>query len=78
MCKECGMDENKVRRPVRLADFFVVGAGFLHNLTSALDVLTEEIMQLAIYNANRETELNNVWQEFSSELEKITEDDDGA
>ena len=72
------MDENKVRRPVRLADFFVVGAGFLHNLTSALDVLTEEIMQLAIYNANRETELNNVWQEFSSELEKITEDDDGA
>ena len=72
------MEENKVRRPVRLADFFVVGAGFLHNLTSALDVLTEEIMQLAIYNANRETELNNVWQEFSADLETITEDDDGA
>lgn len=70
--------DNNIRRPVRLADFLVVGAGFLHNLTSAFDVLTEEIMQLAIYNANRETELNNVWQEFSSELEKIQEDDNGA
>ena len=72
------MDDNKVRRPVRLADFLVVGAGFLHNITSAFDVLTEEIMQLAIYNANRETELNNVWSDFSTELEKIQEDDNGA
>ena len=71
-------DRNSVRRPVRLADFLVVGAGFLHNLTESFAVLTEEVMQLAIYNANRETELNNVWQDFSSELEKITEDDDGA
>ena len=72
--------ENKdnVRRPVRLADFMVIGAGFLHNLTSALDVLTEELMQLSIYNANRETELNNVWEKFSEDLETITEDEDGA
>lgn len=72
------MENDRVRRPVRLADFLVAGAGFLHNLTSALDVFTEEIMQIAIYHANRETELNNVWQDFSSELERITEDDDGA
>ena len=72
------MEEDRVRRPVRLADFLVVGAGFLHNLTSAIDVFTEEIMQLAIYNANRETELNNVWEKFSSDLETITEDEDGA
>ena len=72
------MDESKVRRPVRLADFLVAGAGLLHNLTSALDVFTEEIMQIVIYNANRETELNNVWSQFSADLEKITEDDDGA
>ena len=78
MCKECRMDEDRVRRPVRLADFLVVGAGFLHNLTSALDVLTEEVMQLAIYNANRETELNNVWEKFSTDLETIQEDDNGA
>lgn len=71
-------EDNKVRRPVRLADFLVVGAGFLHNLTSALDVLTEEVMQLAIYNANRETELNNVWEQFSNDLETIQEDDNGA
>jgi hypothetical protein len=72
------MEEDKVRRPVRLADLLVVGAGFIHNLTSALDVLTEELMQLSIYNANRETELNNVWEKFSVDLESITEDDDGA
>ena len=72
------MEENKVRRPVRLADFLVVGTGFIHNIVESFAVLTEEVMQLAIYNANRETELNNVWSDFSTELEKITEDDDGA
>jgi len=72
------MEEDRVRRPVRLADFFVIGAGFIHNLTSALDVMTEELMQLSIYNANRETELNNVWEKFSTNLESITEDDNGA
>ena len=72
------MENDRVRRPVRLADFLVIGAGFLHNLTSALDVLTEELMQLSIYNANRETELNNVWEQFSNDLETIQEDDNGA
>jgi len=72
------MDEDRVRRPVRLADFLVIGAGFLHNLTSALDVFTEELMQLSIYNANRETELNNVWEKFSTDLESIQEEDNGA
>ena len=72
------MEEDRVRRPVRLADFFVIGAGFIHNLTSALDVMTEELMQLSVYNANRQTELNNVWEKFSTNLESITEDDNGA
>ena len=72
------MENDRIRRPVRLADFLVIGAGFLHNITESFAVLTEEIMQLAIYNANRETELNNVWEQFSSDLETITEDEDGA
>ena len=72
------MDEDRVRRPVRLADFLVIGAGFMHNLTSAIDVMTEEVMQLAIYHANRETELNRAWEQFSSDLESIQEDDNGA
>jgi hypothetical protein len=71
------MENDRIRRPVRLADFLVVGAGFLHNVSESFSVLTEEIMQLAIHNANRETELNNVWSDFSTELEKITEDEDG-
>ena len=72
------MEEDKVRRPVHLADFLVIAAGFLHNITSAIDVLTEELMQLSIYNANRQTQLNSVWEKFSTDLESITEDDDGA
>ena len=79
MCERCRMEnKDNVRRPVRLADFFVVGASFLHNLASSFDVLTEELMELAIYNANRETELNNIWNQFSTDLETITEDTDGT
>ena len=72
------MEQDKVRRPVRLADFLVIGAGFLHNLSTAFDVLTEEIMQLAVYNANRETELNNVWNQFQTDLETLPEESDGT
>ena len=72
------MEQDKVRRPVRLTDFLVIGAGFLHNLSTAFDVLTEEIMQLAVYNANRETELNNVWNQFQTDLETLPEESDGT
>jgi len=72
------MDNNHVRRPVRLADFLVIGASFLHNITSAIDVATEELLQISLYNANRETELNKVWENFSTDLETIPEDTDGA
>jgi hypothetical protein len=72
------MDQDKVRRPVRLADFIVIGTELVRNIAESFAVATDEIMQLAIYNANRETELNNVWEKFASDLETITEDSDGA
>jgi hypothetical protein len=72
------MEENKVRRPVRLADFAVIGAGLIHNLIHAFQVASEELLEISIYNSNRETELNKVWENFSTDLEKITEDNDGA
>ena len=72
------MENNHVRRPVRLADFLVIGAAFVHNITSSIDAATEELLQLSLYNANRETELNRVWEDFSQELEQLPEDTDGA
>lgn len=72
------MDQDKVRRPVRLADFLVIGSGLVRNIVESFAVATDELMQLAIHNANRETELNNVWEKFASDLETITEDSDGT
>ena len=72
------MEENKVRRPVRLADFVLIGAGLIHNIVHAFSIASDELLEVAMYNANRETEVNKAWEDFSTELEKITEDDDGA
>jgi hypothetical protein len=46
-----------------------------------LRVLTfaaEDLLELSVYNANRETELNAVWEDFATDLETIQEDTDGA
>jgi hypothetical protein len=34
-------------------------------------------MEIAIYNANRNSEINKAWEQFSNDLEKIQEDTDG-
>ena len=73
------MDDNstKVPRSVHFADFLVVFSGLLHNIFSAFHVFTEELMEIAIYNANRNSEVNRAWEQFSNDLEKIEEDTDG-
>ena len=71
------MDNNKVRRPVRPTDFLVVFAGFVHNIAQVFDVLTGELMDLAIYHAKRTSEVEQVWEEFTNDLETIEEDTDG-
>jgi len=73
------VDDNstKVPRSVHFADFLVVFSGLLHNIFSALHVFTEELMEIAIYNANRNSEVNKAWEQFSNDLEKIEEDTDG-
>ncbi len=73
------MDEKdiKVPRSVHFADFLVVLSGLLHNIFSAFHVFTEELMEIAIYNANRNSEINKAWEQFSNDLEKIEEDTDG-
>jgi hypothetical protein len=70
-------NENKVPRSVHFADFLVVLAGFVHNVASSVHTATEELMEIAVYNANRNSEVNKAWEQFSNDLEKIQEDTDG-
>ena len=79
MCEECRtVDENKVRRPVRLADFLVVGSGFFYNIVQVFEALFGELHDIAIYHASRKNEESKVWESFAQDLEKIPEDTDGA
>jgi len=67
---------NYVPRSIRLADVFVVFAGFLHNIVTAFHVFSDEILELAKYHAIRETEVNQAWEDFTVDLEKM-EDNNG-
>ena len=73
------MDHNdNVPRPVRSADLLVVIIGFINNVIQSLSVFTEELLELSVYNANRESKVNKVWSDFANDLEKIQEETDGA
>lgn len=69
--------DNDVPRSVHFADFLVVLAGLFHNILGSLHAFTEELMEIAVYNANRKSKVNKVWEQFSNDLEKIQEDTDG-
>jgi len=60
-----------VPRSVTPADFLVVGAGLLHNIASSIHAFTEDLMELAVYNATRKTKINAVWEQFTNDLEKM-------
>ena len=70
-------NNNDVPRPIHFADFLVTLAGLLHNILSSLQTFTEELMEIAIYNANRNSKVNKVWEQFTNDLEKIEEETDG-
>ena len=67
---------NYVPRSIRLADVFVVFAGFFHNIMTAFHVFSDEILELATYNAIRKTEVNQAWEQFTTDLETM-EDNNG-
>lgn len=67
---------NYIPRSIRFADFLVVIAGFFHNMTTAFQVLSDEILELAKYNAIRKNEVNQAWEDFTLDLEKM-EDGNG-
>jgi len=70
-------NNNDVPRPIHFADFLVTLAGLLHNILSSLQTFTEELMEIAIYNANRNSKVNKVWEQFTNDLETIQEETDG-
>lgn len=84
MCKKCRTEENSTRvpRPVRLADFLVIGAGFVHHIALAFELATDSLLEVARYHAERKQDEADAWEEFSqdleTDLEKLQEDTDGA
>lgn len=72
------MDEDKdyVPRSITLSDFLVVVSGFAVNIIRAFEMLASEILDLAVYNANRKTKVSRVWEQFTQDLEKM-EDNNG-
>ena len=70
--------KDNVPRPVSSADLLVVFIGFINNVVQSLGVFLEELLELSVYNANRRSKVNKVWEDFTNDLEKIQEDRDGA
>ena len=69
-------EEDDVPRSVRLADLLVVIASLFHNIISSIHAFTEDLIDLAVYNANRETKISRAWEQFTADLEKM-EDGNG-
>jgi len=69
-------ERDYVPRSITLSDFLVVLSGFAVNIIRAIDMLASEILDLAVYNANRKTKVSRVWEQFTSDLEKM-EDNNG-
>jgi hypothetical protein len=69
-------EQDYVPRSITLADFLVVISGFAVNVLRAFEMLASELLDLAVYNANRKTKVSKVWEQFTSDLEKM-EDNNG-
>jgi len=69
-------EEDSVPRSITLSDVFVVFSGLLLNIVRALEMFASEVLDLAVYNANRKTKVSKAWEQFTSDLEKM-EDNNG-
>lgn len=67
-------ENDNVPRSVHLSDFLVVFAGLLHNLVRSFQAMTEELLELSIYHANRKSKISRVWEDFTHDLETLEED----
>ena len=69
-------DRDNVPRSVNFADYLVVVTEFFHNIAQTIHTLTESLLELSVYNANRKVKLNRTWEQFATDLEKM-EDNNG-
>lgn len=67
-------ENDSVPRSVHFSDFLVILAGLLHNLVRSFQAMTEEILELSIYHANRKSKISKVWEDFTQDLETLEED----
>ena len=69
------MDHDElVPRSVRRSDYAVVFTGLLNNMARSFATFTDELLEVAIYKANRETKIAKAEDAFSQELEKLQEE----
>jgi hypothetical protein len=69
-------EEDNVPRSITLSDVFVIFSGLLLNIVRALEMFASEVLDLTVYNANRKTKVSKAWEQFTSDLEKM-EDNNG-
>jgi hypothetical protein len=67
-------NNNDIPRSVRLADVLVIFSALLHNIVSSFQAFTEELLDLSVYNANRESKVSRAWQQFTQDLETMEEE----
>ena len=69
------MEENNfVPRSVRREDYNVVFAGLLANIMHSISMFADELLEVAVYKANRETKIARAEDALSQELEKLQEE----
>ena len=73
------MDDDKdyVPRSITPADFVVVISGFVLNIIRSFEMLASELLEISVYHANRKSKVSRAWEQFTSDLEKIQEDNNG-
>lgn len=71
------MEDNKVRRPIRRSDYFVLFAELAFNLAQALTAFFESLLEISIYKSNRATEEAKAWETMAQDLENLEEEADG-
>ena len=69
-------EQDNVPRSITLADFLVVITSFFVNIIRSFEALETDNLDVAIYTANRKTKVTRAWEQFTSDLEKM-EDNNG-
>lgn len=72
------MSDKKIQRPIRPVDFIIVVLDLLNNIVESFLILIKQLNEIAIYHSGRESKINEVWEDFTSDLEKLQEDNDGT